>query len=67
MQFHVDSHCGQARAGELRFPRGTVPTPAFIPVGTQATVKGLTPRMMVESGARMILANTCAAHTATNL
>ncbi len=57
MQFHVDSHCGQARAGELRFPRGTVPTPAFMPVGTQATVKGLTPRMMVESGARMILAN----------
>jgi queuine tRNA-ribosyltransferase len=37
---------------------GTVDTPVFMPVGTQATVKGLTPRELAEAGARMILGNT---------
>jgi len=47
-----------ARRGLLRTPHGDVPTPAFMPVGTQATVKGLTPGQVQATGARMILANT---------
>lgn len=46
------------RRGRLTTPHGTVETPAFMPVGTQATVKGLTPEELVEIGAEMILANT---------
>ena len=47
-----------ARRGRLETPHGTVETPAFMPVGTQATVKSLTPRQLAETGAGMILANT---------
>jgi queuine tRNA-ribosyltransferase len=47
-----------ARVGVLNTPHGTVETPAFMPVGTQAAVKGLTPDMVREAGARMVLANT---------
>jgi len=47
-----------ARLGRLVTPHGPVETPAFMPVGTQATVKGLTPSMVREAGARMVLANT---------
>jgi len=48
-----------ARAGLLHTAHGTVETPVFMPVGTQATVKGLTPRQLLEElGARIILANT---------
>ena len=54
---HVDCHAG-ARLGELRTPHGTVCTPAFMPVGTQATIKGLTPEMVRATGAQMVLANT---------
>ena len=53
---HVDP-CG-ARAGVLHTPHGDVPTPAFMPVGTKATVKGLLPDQVRETGAGMILANT---------
>src|SRR5580700_5069430 len=49
---------GTARAGLLRTPHGTVETPIFMPVGTQATVKGLTPEMVREAGAQIILGNT---------
>ncbi len=49
---------GLARAGLLRTPHGTVETPAFMPVGTQGSVKGLTPDEVAGAGARMILANT---------
>ena len=42
----------------LETPHGTVETPAFMPVGTQATVKGITPDQLVATGTRMILANT---------
>jgi len=49
---------GLARAGLLRTPHGTVETPAFMPVGTQGSVKGLSPEEVAEAGARMILANT---------
>jgi len=52
-----DPGCG-ARAGRLRTPHGTVETPIFMPVGTQATVKGLTPAMVEAVGGRMVLANT---------
>jgi len=46
------------RVGRLETPHGSVETPAFMPVGTQATVKGLTPDQLRAVGARMILANT---------
>lgn len=47
-----------ARRGRLSFPRGEVETPAFMPVGTYGTVKGMLPRDIVETGAQIILGNT---------
>lgn len=47
-----------ARRGRLTFPRGVVETPAFMPVGTYGTVKGMLPRDIVETGAQIILGNT---------
>src|SRR5262245_52189058 len=47
-----------ARRGWMSTPHGRVETPAFMPVGTQATVKTLTPREVLETGASIILANT---------
>ena len=58
MEFELDSHTGRARRGRLKFPRGTVETPAFMPVGTYGTVKGLTPRDVEDIGAQIILGNT---------
>lgn len=49
---------GRARAGLLCTPHGEIPTPVFMPVGTQATVKAVSPRDLVELGATIILANT---------
>jgi queuine tRNA-ribosyltransferase len=49
---------GQARAGTFLTPHGPVPTPAFMPVGTLATVKTLTPEEVGGLGASMVLANT---------
>jgi len=49
---------GAARRGELRTPHGMVATPAFMPVGTQATVKGLAPDAVRATGAEIVLANT---------
>ena len=49
---------GQARLGEIATPHGMVRTPAFMPVGTQATVKGLTPDEVRKTGADIVLANT---------
>ena len=43
MEFTLKSTCGKARLGEMKFARGTVRTPAFMPVGTYGTVKGLSP------------------------
>jgi len=48
----------QARAGELVTPHGKVPTPVFLPVGSQGTVKTLTPDEVKELGYKMLLANT---------
>ena len=47
-----------ARRGRLKFDRGTVETPAFMPVGTYGTVKAMTPEELVELGAQIILGNT---------
>jgi len=47
----------RARCGVLDTPHGAVPTPVFMPVGTQATVKGLTPDQLADAGARVLLAN----------
>jgi len=47
-----------ARRGRLMFDRGTVETPAFMPVGTYGTVKAMTPEELVELGAQIILGNT---------
>jgi queuine tRNA-ribosyltransferase len=49
---------GAARTGLLSTPHGLVETPTFMPVGTQATVKGLTPEMVRAVGAQIILGNT---------
>ncbi|WP_225046713.1 tRNA guanosine(34) transglycosylase Tgt [Lacticaseibacillus kribbianus] len=54
---HVDKHTG-ARLGELITPHGTFPTPMFMPVGTQATVKTIAPNELDAMGASVILANT---------
>lgn len=56
--FRVDAVDGSARCGEFTTPRATIKTPAFMPVGTQATVKALTPAEVASTGARIILANT---------
>jgi queuine tRNA-ribosyltransferase len=59
-RFEVQAVCRHtcARAGLLHTPHGVVETPVFMPVGTQATVKGLTQRDLLELDARIILANT---------
>jgi queuine tRNA-ribosyltransferase len=59
-QFHLlpTSPESAARAGELITPHGAVPTPAFLPVGSQATVKTLTPEELKAIGLPIILANT---------
>ena len=54
---HEDKHC-HARYGYLHTPHGTVELPMFMPVGTQATVKNLSPEELVEMGAGVVLANT---------
>jgi len=56
--FSVHHRDGPARAGVLTTPHGAVETPVFMPVGTQATVKGLTPDMLRGVGARILLGNT---------
>jgi len=47
-----------ARRGQLTFPRGTIETPAFMPVGTYGTVKSMKPEELVDLGAEIILGNT---------
>lgn len=58
MSFKKLGEDGRARRGRLTFPRGTVETPAFMPVGTYGTVKGMLPRDIKEIGAEIILGNT---------
>ena len=52
------AECGRARRGRLTLPHGVVETPAFMPVGTQGTVKALTPVDLEGAGVQMVLANT---------
>ncbi len=56
--FEVTARDGAARAGVLTTAHGPVRTPAFMPVGTAATVKGMTPEAVRATGAEMVLANT---------
>jgi len=58
MSFKVSQTDGQARRGEIEFPRGKIQTPAFMPVGTYGTVKGMLPKDIEEIGADIILGNT---------
>jgi queuine tRNA-ribosyltransferase len=62
--FECQASCSQtqARAGVWHTPHGIVKTPKFMPVGTLATVKGLTPQQLETTGAEMILANTYHLH-----
>ncbi len=56
--YACEHRSGKARAGRFATPHGEVPTPAFMPVGTCGTVKGVAPDQLAAAGARMILANT---------
>jgi queuine tRNA-ribosyltransferase len=56
--FRIAARAGAARCGEINTAHGTVTTPAFLPVGTQATVKGLAPETVRASGTDIVLANT---------
>ena len=56
--FRLINSVSGARAGELITPHGLVPTPVFLPVGSQGTVKTLTPEEVRDIGVRMVLANT---------
>jgi len=58
MKFKLISTDNKARRGQLQFDRGSVETPAFMPVGTYGTVKGMTPEDVQATGAEIILGNT---------
>jgi len=60
LQFEIECESSRtsARVGVVRTPHGSFQTPAFMPVGTQGTVKGVTPRQLVETGAEIALNNT---------
>jgi len=57
-QVHHTATDSSARTGTLRTPHGDIQTPVFMPVGTKATVKAMTPEELTEAGAEIILANT---------
>jgi queuine tRNA-ribosyltransferase len=58
--FKIEAECPEtwARAGTVTTPHGSIPTPIFMPVGTQATVKSVSPEELRAAGAAIILANT---------
>ncbi|MBC3764756.1 tRNA guanosine(34) transglycosylase Tgt [Neptunicella marina] len=58
MQFELVTTDGKARRGRMTFERGVVETPAFMPVGTYGTVKGMTPEELKDTGAHICLGNT---------
>src|SRR2546421_9921578 len=60
--FWIDATSGAARSGLLTLPHGTVETPMFMPVGTQATVRTLSPADLKAVGAQIVLANTYHLH-----
>ena len=61
-EFSIDKEAGRARAGIFSTPHGGVRTPAFMPVGTLATVKSLDPEDLTRMGASMILSNAYHLH-----
>jgi len=56
--FQLLNRCGKARRGVISTPHGDIDTPAFMPVGTRAALKGLTPTQLAETGTQIMLANT---------
>lgn len=58
IRFSIEAREGKARAGLLRTPSGDIQTPAFVPVGTKANVKGILPDTVKALGAQVVLANT---------
>ena len=58
LSIRITANCGSARAGEIQTSRGIIETPAFMPVGTQGTVKAMTPEELREIGVGIILSNT---------
>src|SRR5678816_3393982 len=60
--FTLDNTHNLARAGTLTLPHGTVRTPAFMPVGTHGTVRGLHPAEVERAGAQIVLGNTYHLH-----
>jgi queuine tRNA-ribosyltransferase len=58
MRFNLLAQDGAARRGRLEFSRGTVETPAFMPVGTYGTVKAMTPEQLEAIGTEIVLGNT---------
>jgi queuine tRNA-ribosyltransferase len=56
--FQIEARDGKARTGVIRTPRGDVRTPAFMPVGTAATVKAMLPENVRATGADILLGNT---------
>jgi queuine tRNA-ribosyltransferase len=61
-EFSVEATSGPARTGTLTLPHGTVETPVFMPVGTQGTVRALSPNDLRAAGATLVLANTYHLH-----
>jgi queuine tRNA-ribosyltransferase len=61
-EFHLEARSGAARAGALALPHGTVETPLFMPVGTQGTVRALSPNDLRSVGATLLLGNTYHLH-----
>jgi queuine tRNA-ribosyltransferase len=58
MQFNTSHQDTDARRGQLQFARGVVDTPAFMPVGTYGSVKGMMPSQVADTGAQILLGNT---------
>ena len=58
VSWELDRRDGKARSGHLQTPHGSIPTPAFMPVGTRGTVKTLDAEDLERTGAEMLLANT---------
>jgi queuine tRNA-ribosyltransferase len=56
--YQIDATDGRARTGKIKTPRGEIRTPAFMPVGTAATVKAMMPESVRETGADILLGNT---------
>jgi queuine tRNA-ribosyltransferase/7-cyano-7-deazaguanine tRNA-ribosyltransferase len=61
-EFKIIARDGEARAGRLKTPHGSIETPSFVAVGTQATVKAVSPEELKEIGIQVIIANTYHLH-----